>query len=536
MGEKLTLKPLLVGEATLRQVAEISEVASRGKPNAFFEMVTLGCSLAQSSLDSLANCMRFSSGADNVEDFFREEKLRYLLKALTDIERACNKSNSAELGLVRRTLRVGTELRSTACFYGGDRTQIFLPNAQVEEIAKKSSTEVFMVLQLIARLYSDGFLDFPWKRYFLTDPRVMFATLQKYNPAADHTQRSHQGGSWRFKSGNFLPANSFDGVCTSVVAVDEDYHTMDAIVDYFNEKCRMSARRSDQTKSPLEQWKDPKVVASLLNNVFKKRQDISTYNVREAFWSGDIKECTQFKPSFVVAVGRILQNVTRVLDFSAGWGDRLTGFLALGVQRYAAFDPNIKLKPGHDEIQQVLGTGTKVTIDYVPFEDAVLPPGETFDLIFTSPPFFTFEFYEGENTSTERYPEFNRWAVDFLFVALCKAWTVLDEGGHMCIYIEDSRGVVITEAMCLFVLAALPGSKTRGVIYSYAKESSGRPRPLWVFQKVSNPDARRREEAIDHLRRLFGDLVKLIEANQTLSGTLTRNVEDNREPKKPRTF
>ena len=50
------------------------------------------------------------------------------------------------------------------------------------------------------------------------------------------------------------------------------------------------------------------------------------------------KECTQFKPSLALTVLQLLR-AKRVLDFSAGWGDRLLGAIAHSeLERYLVSD------------------------------------------------------------------------------------------------------------------------------------------------------------------------------------------------------
>lgn len=523
--------------ATYHQVKGRVRYLHEVKPRESTEMVLMAFKLADSGLGCLEDYHKVTMGSTEpnarLEAIYKEKRLQQLVVALHEIEKVCTSPRfikDPDLGSVRRTIRVGRVLKAETCFF---QAQICLTRERLSKVIAASETSDQEVLKFISCMYADGFLDFPWKKYFLKPPSEMFLNLRRYEPCVDHTQRSHSNG--RLKSGQFLSINKFDDVPTSVVVRLSDYEDMDVIVDHFQEECRLSATRSDQPKSPLDMWKDSSIVLRILTRVYNQGHPISTYHVRETLYL-EIKECTQFKPSFVVAVGKLLGGVSRVLDFSAGWGDRLAGFLALGVKRYAAFDPNTKLKTGHEAIRQTLSPyqsdTTQVTIDYSPFEDAQLPPGETFDLIFTSPPFFTFEKYEGENTSTTRYPEFERWAVEFFFLALHKAWSVLDAGGHLCIYIQDSRGVVITEAMCLFILAALPGSVSRGVIYSLSAEVSGQPRPLWVFKREQHSDLNRKEEALELLQTHFANLFGRIRAHPVLRDCV--GTEDERLSKKPR--
>ena len=67
-----------------------------------------------------------------------------------------------------------------------------------------------------------------------------------------------------------------------------------------------------------------------------------------------------------------------------------------------------------------------------------MPEGETFDLVFSSPPFFDFEIYtDAPGQSTQSFPEYEDWLVNFLFFAMNKCWSVLEDDGHMAIHITD---------------------------------------------------------------------------------------------------
>lgn len=85
----------------------------------------------------------------------------------------------------------------------------------------------------------------------------------------------------------------------------------------------------------MELWKREDFVLQVLRDTLAKDGAITPAMVRERAYSSskEWKECTQFKPSLVVAVIQYFR-ATRVLDFSAGWGDRLTGAIAAGVERW----------------------------------------------------------------------------------------------------------------------------------------------------------------------------------------------------------
>ena len=250
----------------------------------------------------------------------------------------------------------------------------------------------------------------------------------------------------------------------------------------------MAAQRKDAEADPLTLWRrGPALPLSALRAALDKYGAVGPYELREALYSQRIvKECTQFKPSLALAVMQKFQ-ARRVLDFSAGWGDRLAAALAApGVERYMAFDPNQALRPGHAALVHLFAPPEQqasYTVTYAPFETADLAAtGERFNLVFTSPPFFDFEIYtDAPGQSVLAYSTLDAWLVHFLLRCLRQAWAVLEEGGNVVIHITDVYTTKVCEKMCLLALWRLPGLWYRGVITS--RGAAGRPRPMWVFAK-----------------------------------------------------
>ena len=115
---------------------------------------------------------------------------------------------------------------------------------------------------------------------------------------------------------------------------------------------------------------------------------------------------------------------------------------------------------------------------------------ETFDLIFTSPPYFDFETYVPNDKITSitqsimNYPKLNDWIINFLFTSLYKCWDYLIMGGNMVIHISDVYKTNFVEVMILFVLGWCKGARMDGSIASIG--ACGKPRPLWIFHKTEN--------------------------------------------------
>ena len=230
----------------------------------------------------------------------------------------------------------------------------------------------------------------------------------------------------------------------------------------------------------MSMWSDPHFVEGLLHSTLRSNEALTCETIRTTLYTS-VSEVTLFRPSLAIAIYQKFA-ATKVLDFCAGWGDRLIAAIASGVTKYQGFDPNADLIPGHTAIiQRFAGEkASQYNISYVPFEDALVDSSD-YDLVFTSPPYFNFEVYSNASTqSSVRYPSFNDWMVRFLFASLRKAWDALILSGHMVINISDVYATKICECMCLYIQGYLSHSVYVGVINSLGSE---RARPIWVFRK-----------------------------------------------------
>ena len=180
------------------------------------------------------------------------------------------------------------------------------------------------------------------------------------------------------------------------------------------------------------------------------------------------------------------------LDISAGWGDRLIAAMSLDMI-YTGFDPNIELKSGHTEMINMFGNPILHKIIYEPFEKANIPDGP-YDVILTSPPFFNVEEYVGgqEGQSIVSFPDFDTWAVWFLFASLSKAWDNLKEGGYLILHLGDTKILNITEVTNIFIENYLPGASWEGIIGISGESKSFRP--TFNYKKISRNEIPKRWE------------------------------------------
>ena len=155
---------------------------------------------------------------------------------------------------------------------------------------------------------------------------------------------------------------------------------------------------------------------------------------------------SQFKPSIAKVFYDYFKS-ENVLDFSAGWGDRLAGFYCSETTKhYVGIDPNTLNHPNYQK--QVEFYKKHQTFFEEPKEvDLICSPAEDvdfskyqnhFDTVFTSPPYFDVERYSHEETqSWVRYKNIDDWNKNFLHKTLGKIIPTLKKGGILAVNIAD---------------------------------------------------------------------------------------------------
>lgn len=103
--------------------------------------------------------------------------------------------------------------------------------------------------------------------------------------------------------------------------------------------------------------------------------------------------CNAFKPTTAFQVYHKYQP-TSVLDFTAGWGGRLVGACAYGIQRYTGIDTNVNLLIPYGEMVDVLQNMSDTKVEMHIWDASTFDYGRlTYDMVFTSPPYYMLETY-----------------------------------------------------------------------------------------------------------------------------------------------
>ena len=167
---------------------------------------------------------------------------------------------------------------------------------------------------------------------------------------------------------------------------------------------------------------------------------------------------------------------TRWLDPTAGWGDRLRCAIEYGVP-YVGIDSNTNMHSAYKMIVNENAKGDHNTYKVIPgkFQDAKIQG--KFDLVFTSPPFYSYETYNSMNS----WKTVDDFLNKFLYVLLEKSSEYLLKDGHLILYIEDKPKLRFITLMKEYVTKNIPSLKYEGIIYYQGRPSL---RPYYIWKKI----------------------------------------------------
>lgn len=333
----------------------------------------------------------------------------------------------------------------------------------------------------LIKLVRDGTIWFPFQKFFQENPNKLFHNLQIIDlPIHEGNYKLY---SYYPLYATYLPPR-FRGKPITIAGSRETYETADVLSDYFIEDVRLKAKRYDQIRSILECWTVDFCLKEILKTALHK-QYITPKTLRGAIYE-TIPETKIFNPTWAKALLKLVVgsdlSKKKWLDISAGWGDRLLTAMALDMD-YTGFDPNIELKQGHTAMIEKFGDPKRHRVIYEPFENTIIPDGP-YDVILSSPPYFTIEEYAPgqEGQSIVSYPNYDKWMVWFLFASLEKAWNNLKDGGYLILHLGDARTIATSEPTNIFIENYLPGASWEGVIGLQGE--AGYPRPVWIWKKL----------------------------------------------------
>lgn len=253
--------------------------------------------------------------------------------------------------------------------------------------------------------------------------------------------------------------------------------------NHFHFEARMCCD-SINSPSPIRSWFNPKFKEGLY------KCKIANGNMRTAIAMRKYI-ASQFRPTAAKALYNAFKAV-HIFDPCMGWGDRLSGFLASNAESYTGLDVNPHLFLGYQRQLGEFNIGQK-TVDIYLERAEKFSTDRKFDFIFTSPPYFDVERYEGMWQSHNSYKTLDSWLKNFLFKMLNTCMDSLEVGGHIAINISDVYAHHTINKICDPMVKHVLKNKQmkyKGCIgYRMAKRPNSKAvgdifcEPIWIFKK-----------------------------------------------------
>lgn len=209
----------------------------------------------------------------------------------------------------------------------------------------------------------------------------------------------------------------------------------------------------DGYRSPMQCFMDDHALKACIRHaltIWPNRYGANASNLRRILTSfRKTKGVSNFRPTAAKAlIHRHSTPGGRVLDFSAGFGGRLLGYLTLD-RTYVGLEPSRQQFDGLERMCKTIGrlasTSCEVRLHKACAEDT-MPRQEShsFDLIFTSPPYFDKERYSNEATQSYiRYPDYSTWREEFLHRVIAESHRLLKREGVLLLNVADTESAPV---------------------------------------------------------------------------------------------
>ena len=215
--------------------------------------------------------------------------------------------------------------------------------------------------------------------------------------------------------------------------------------NYFQQENRWSVDGS-VAPGPKRTWENEKFMTSLMGAAYTLKLPHIDKKYLRTMVSLRKYICSQFKPNVAKIIYDKLGS-KNILDFSAGWGDRLAGFYGSETgEYYLGIDPRKENHPiyhkqaeFYDKHRTLFEVEKRYEFIESPAEDIDFSEyKDTFDTVFTSPPYFNVERYSYDDTqSWVKYKDIKDWNEKFLQKTLENLWVSIKSGGYLLVNISD---------------------------------------------------------------------------------------------------
>jgi SAM-dependent methyltransferase len=251
-------------------------------------------------------------------------------------------------------------------------------------------------------------------------------------------------------------------------------------------------------KSPVESFAQDETLRKVVGKAYRFYPNRRCWNaqcIRSLIRFSHRSRVSNFRPAVARALyERYSPKEGRVLDFSAGFGGRLLAALSLD-RSYVGIDPSPQQVGGLRRMIERLRpiAPGRASIIQAPAEDVLSRlDGSSFDLVFTSPPYYRTEWYDPANEqSWVRYKTYREWRDKFLATVIEEGCRVLRPGGYLLVNVKDTpEWPIATDCRGLFPRAfrVLPALRYLLPAQPQQRSSSSvlyRWEPILIFRRPS---------------------------------------------------
>lgn len=149
----------------------------------------------------------------------------------------------------------------------------------------------------------------------------------------------------------------------------------------------------------------------------------------------------QFRPMVAKWVYHSLKPKVSILDYSSGWGGRCIAAMSMSIP-YIGIDANKNLEKSYDKMINTLEPTANVSMTFKPSENVDFSKF-SYDLIFTSPPYFMIEEYE----KMPAYKSKQGFLDKFFIPVTMNSWKYLLPGGNMALNIPEDMYLAIKDLL-----------------------------------------------------------------------------------------
>jgi len=369
---------------------------------------------------NIINCMRYklpgelhnTSSLENIETSISKEKLEdlYLNKRMTQVQ------IGEILGVHKSTISKYMNLFKIIPRSNED--------AQVGEIHKKGNNGRFIPVEIT------------------TEDEVkakdLFQELRKSGfPYPDKKSNEHYIGI-------------IDSLCNSDVCKKEnDYFSYSRVgMDICSSLCpQIFSMASNGSKSPIEIFNDDNMLLDCIKRTIKYAKKDSISAIRQGLKTYRSNRCvTIFPPMWAKTILKEVfndKNNLSVLDFSCGFAGRLLGCYSSGIiNSYTGIDPIKDNINSHEKIAELIQTHStmrnkKFDTQFICgcSENIIEKLDKKFDVVITSPPYFSKEVYENnDNQCYIKYPYYEVWKDAWLTKVIRDSYGKLNSEGKLIIF------------------------------------------------------------------------------------------------------